>query len=66
MLKRLHKVLLLGALLAAFAASSIPAFGNSGGCVCFNIAVSTRGSCHFDKKTSQCINTSCNGECVLF
>lgn len=66
MLKQVPKLLLLVALLAAFAASSIPAFGNSG-CKCFAFFKNGghQGGCQFDKKTSQCVNTGCQGSCVF-
>jgi hypothetical protein len=64
MLRRIPKLLMLVALLAAFAASSIPVFGNSG-CQCnvFFKGGGHQGGCQFDKKTSQCVNTGCKGEC---
>ncbi len=66
MLRRIPKVLLLVALLAAFAASSIPAFGGSSHCHCFRVfGKGGAGGCHFDQKTSQCVITTCNGACIL-
>ncbi len=65
MLKQLPKVLLLVALLAAFAVSSIPAFGTDGAtCKCLTFKAGG-GGCHFDKKTSQCVNTGCKTGCLL-
>jgi len=61
MLRRIPKLLLLVALLAAFAASSAPASGSPFHCRCLG----TSGGCHFDAKSSQCIITSCRGACVL-
>lgn len=66
MLKRITKVLLLVALLAAFVASSAPAFGRAGTCRCYSVGdrqLVIPGGCHFDQKTSQCVNTSCRGGC---
>ncbi len=68
MLGRIPKLLLLAALLAVFAVSSTTAFG-SDVCECFNPCFfcpkdSTNGGCHFDQKTSQCVNTSCDGFCL--
>jgi hypothetical protein len=67
MLRRIPKVLLLGALLAAFAASIAPAFGGSHTCRCYHSGdrplFPPSGGCHFDQKTSQCVNTSCLGTC---
>lgn len=65
MLRRIPKLLLLVALLSAFVASSIPAFGDS---VCICNTPFRKGPpgdrCHFDKNISQCINTSCPGICL--
>ncbi len=65
MFRRISKLLLLGALLTAFVASISPAFASSGGCLCFRFKKGGNGTegCHFDKKTSQCINTGCGGVC---
>ncbi len=65
MLRRIPKVLLLVALLAAFAASIAPAFGRSQTCICsadFGRRVPP-GGCHFNQTTLQCVNTSCVGNC---
>ncbi len=64
------KLLLLVALVAAFAASSIPAFGGSKVCLCINTncfggSCPGSGGCQFDKKTSQCVTTGCRGICSL-
>ena len=66
MLRRIPKVFLLVALLAAFAASIAPAFGRSQTCSCFRSGdrqLLPQAGCHFDQKTSQCVNTSCRGTC---
>jgi len=68
MLRRIPKVLLLVALLAALVVSSAPVFGGSHTCRCFanfgrNLV--PPGGCHFDQSTLQCVNTSCNGSCGL-
>lgn len=66
MLRRITKVLLLVALLAAFAASIAPAFGRSRRCSCYRSGdrqLLPQTGCHFDQKTSQCVNTSCGGTC---
>jgi len=68
MLRRIPKVLLLVALLAAFAASVAPAFGRAGRCKCYlgdeRLPFPPGGGgCRFDQKTSQCVNTSCSGTC---
>ncbi len=63
MLTRISKVLLLVALLAAFVASSAPAFATPD-CLCFSLKKNGNGEgCHFNKTTSQCVNTSCAGFC---
>lgn len=62
MLRQIPKVLLLVALLAAFAASSIPAFGTRT-CTCFAAELKIKGGCHSDKVTGLCINTGCRGTC---
>ncbi len=65
MLRRIPKVLLLVALLAALVASSVPAFGRSQTCICsanFGRRLPP-GGCHFDQRTLQCVNTSCPGIC---
>jgi len=50
MLKQIAKVVLFVALLTALIVSrGAPVFA---------------GSCHFDKKTSQCVNSGCKG-CIL-
>jgi hypothetical protein len=66
MLRRIPKVLLLVALLAAFAVSIAPAFGRSHRCSCYRSGdrqLLPQVGCHFDQKISQCVNTSCNGTC---
>jgi len=68
MLTRIPKVLLLVALLAAFAASIAPALGASHTCSCAKADKRLPfppggGGCHFDQKTSQCVNTGCSGTC---
>ena len=67
MLRQIPKVLLLVALLAAFVASIAPAFGRSSACGCYIVKgdriFRAPGGCHFDEKTSQCVNTSCRGTC---
>ncbi len=65
MLRRIAKVLLLVALLAALVASSAPVFGRSHTCICsanFGRRLPP-GGCHFDQRTLQCVNTSCPGIC---
>lgn len=66
MLRRIPKVLLLAALLAAFVASSTVAFGRSNTCSCYRSGdrqLLPQVGCHFDRKTLQCVNTSCPGTC---
>ena len=66
MLRRIPKVLLLVALLAAFAASIAPAFGRSHTCSCYRSSdrqLLPQAGCHFDQRTLQCVNTSCPGTC---
>ena len=67
MLRRIPKVLLLMALLAAFVASSAPVFGASHTCRCYHSGdrplFPPSGGCHFNHSTLQCVNTSCNGSC---
>jgi hypothetical protein len=67
MLTRIPKVLLLVALLAAFVASSAPAFGKASACGCFRFKdlriFRAPGGCHFDQSTLQCVSTSCTGSC---
>jgi hypothetical protein len=67
MLRRITKVLLLVALLAAFVASSAPVFGGSHTCSCYldngGRDLVPPGGCHFDQRTLQCVNTSCPGTC---
>ena len=66
MLRRIPKVLLLVALLAALVASAAPAFGRSPTCSCYRSGdrqLLPQAGCHFDQKTSQCVNTSCRGTC---
>ncbi len=68
MLRRIPKVLLLVALLAALVASSAPAFGGSHTCRCYHSGdrplLPPPGGCHFDQTALQCVNTSCNGSCI--
>jgi hypothetical protein len=61
MLKQILKVVLLVALLVTFVVSGAPAFAAQG-CHCISLTRKTAG-CQFDKKTSQCINTSCDSFC---
>lgn len=66
MLRRLPKVLLLLAFLAALVASSAPALGGSPTCRCyanFGRNLVPPGGCHFDQRTLQCVNSSCPGTC---
>jgi len=67
MLRRIPKVLLLVALLAALVASSTSAFGGSHTCRCYHSGdrplIGPPGGCHFDQTALQCVNTSCNGSC---
>lgn len=67
MVRRIHTLLLLAALLMAFMASAGPAFAsNVCHCLsakCFGGKVCPEGGCQFDKKTSQCVNISCDGLC---
>lgn len=65
MLRPIPKLLMLVALLAAFAASSIPAFGGSG-CNCSDFFKNGghQGGCQFDKKTNQCVDIGCKGVCA--
>ena len=66
MLRRIPKVLLLVALLAAFAASIAPAFGRSHTCSCHPVELRKLvppGGCHFDQSTLQCVSVSCKGAC---
>jgi hypothetical protein len=67
MLRLISKAVLLAALLAALVISSVPAFASN---VCFCLSAKCmagkscpQGGCQFDKKTSQCVNVSCNGLC---
>ena len=64
--RQIPKVLLLVALLAAFAASSAPAFGKSCGCYMFKDYRIFRvpGGCRFDQTAKQCVSTSCTGSCL--
>jgi hypothetical protein len=67
MLTRIPNVLLLLALLAAFVASSATAFGRSNTCSCYRSGdrqLLPQVGCHFDRKLSQCVNTSCAGVCI--
>ena len=64
MLRRLATVLLLVALLAAFVASSAPAFARTCGCYIYDKRIlRPAGGCHFDQSTLQCVNVSCRGTC---
>ena len=66
MLRRVPKVLLLVALMAAFAASIAPAFGRSHTCSCCRSSdrqLLPQAGCHFDRRALQCVNTSCPGTC---
>ena len=66
MLSRISKVLLLGALLAALVVSGAPVFAGSSPCRCYrggDRSLGPPGGCHFDKRTSQCVNVSCGGSC---
>ena len=68
MSKRMMKVVLLVALLAALVASGSTAFGRSTGCRCQPPDLRKLvppGGCHFDQSTSQCVNVSCQGSCAL-
>ncbi len=66
MLRRIPKVLLLVALLMAFVVSGARAFADKD-CTCFSSRPKLNGGgCQFDKKTSQCINISCDGFCQPF
>ena len=67
MLKRVSKVILLVALLAALVASGAAAFGSTG-CRCYRFIgdrgpFPAPGGCHFDQKTLQCVSVSCRGYC---
>jgi hypothetical protein len=63
MLKRIPKVLLLVAFLAALLASSAPVFAGSSRCSCYKDYRIIGPGCHFDPRTSQCVNVSCGGYC---
>jgi len=66
MLRRISKVLLLVAFLAALVASSAPVFAGSTSCRCYRAGdrqLGPPGGCRFDKRTSQCVNVSCGGYC---
>lgn len=69
MLRRIPKVLLLVALLAALVASSAPVFGGARTCSCAKadkrLILPGQGGCHFDQRTLQCVNTGCAGTCYL-
>jgi len=67
MLRRITKVLLLVAFLTAMVASGPVAFARAG-CRCYRFIgdrgpFPAPGGCHFDAKTSQCVNVSCTGGC---
>jgi hypothetical protein len=66
MLRRIPKVLLLVALLAALVASSAQVYGGSTKCSCYRSGdrqLLPHTGCHFDQRTLQCVNTSCPGTC---
>ncbi len=66
MLRRIPKVLLLVALLTTLVAGSAPVFGRSHVCRCYRSGdrqLLPQVGCHFDQKTSQCVNTNCPGTC---
>jgi len=66
MLRRVTQLLLLVALLAAFVVGSAPAFRSSPTCTCHRVQdrdIGPPGGCHFDRRTLQCVNVSCNGYC---
>jgi hypothetical protein len=63
MLSRIPKVLLLLALLAALVASSVPVFAGSRRCSCVKDLRPFPVGCHFDPRTSQCVNIGCPGSC---
>lgn len=66
MLRHIPKVLLLVALLAALVASSAPVLGAAHRCSCYRSGdrqLLPQVGCHFDQRTSQCVNTSCPGTC---
>jgi hypothetical protein len=68
MSRRIPKVLLLVALLAAFVASDTAAFGRSTTCRCEPTDLRRLvppGGCHFNQNTQQCVNVSCKGVCGL-
>jgi hypothetical protein len=69
MLRRISTVLLLVALLSALVASGAPALGRAGTCKCYLAEKRLPfprggGGCHFDQRTSQCVNTGCAGTCL--
>lgn len=67
MSRRIPKMLLLVALLAAFVASGTAAFGRSRTCRCqpdFGRLVPP-GGCHFNQSTQQCVKVNCSGVCGL-
>ena len=67
MFRLIPKVVLLMALLTTLVVSSFPAFANQTchclSAKCFGGKVCPSGGCQFDKKTSQCVNVSCDGLC---
>jgi hypothetical protein len=70
MIKQLPKLLLLVTLLTTLVMSALPTFANSGGCLCNTGCWGCKGGghtggCHFDTKSSQCVNTGCPGLCQL-
>ncbi len=67
MLRQIPKVLLFVALLAAFVATSAPAFGSSHTCRCVSVVerkLVPPGGCHFDQSTLQCVSVNCRGACI--
>ena len=67
MSRRMPKMLLLVALLAAFVASGTAAYGGSRACGCYFVKdfrlIHAPGGCQFDKSTSQCVSVSCTASC---
>jgi len=65
MSKRISKLLLLAALLAAFLSSGTHMFGAKT-CSCYRSGdrnIGPPGGCHFDQRTLQCVNSRCAGTC---
>jgi len=67
MLKQIPRVLLLVGLVSAIVVSSAPARGSDANCACSCGFAPCKGThhCEFDKQSSQCINTTCPGFCVM-